>query len=69
MRVLPVLLIAAGVVFVMSAFRGTKPASIVLSGKDDSGKPIKARDRIAWAILGTMLIVLGAVQLMIHRSH
>ena len=62
------LLIAGGLVLVTRAIRGTKPVSTVLWGKDESGKPIKARERISWAILGSGLILLGVLQIMSHRS-
>lgn len=58
------LLIAGGLVFVTKAIRGTKPASTVLWGNDESGKPIKTRERISWAILGSGLILLGVLQIM-----
>jgi hypothetical protein len=51
-----------------NAVRRTKPSSIVLSGKDESGKPIKTRERISWAILGAMLILIGAAQLLSYGS-
>jgi hypothetical protein len=62
-------MIAGGLLFVTNAIRGTKPSSIVLSGKNESGKPISARERTSWAILGAMLILLGVAQLMSHRSN
>jgi hypothetical protein len=62
-------LIAGGCVFVTNAVRGTKPASIVLSGKNESGKPITARERISWAILGAILILLGTARLMSRGSN
>jgi hypothetical protein len=63
------LLIAGGLVLVANAIRGTKPSSTALWGKDESGKPIKAGERISWAILGAGLILLGAFQIMNHRSN
>jgi hypothetical protein len=69
MSIFPALLIAGGLVLMTNAVRGTKPSSIVLSGKDESGKPIKTRERISWAILGAMLILIGAAQLLSHGSN
>lgn len=62
------LLIAGGLALVTQAIRGTKPGSTVLWGKDESGKPTKARERISWAILGAGLILLGAFQIISHIS-
>ena len=63
------LLIIGGFFLVANAVRGIKPSSPVLWGKDASGKPIKARERISWAILGAGLILLGAFQILNHRSN
>jgi hypothetical protein len=67
MSIFPVLLIAGGLVLMTNAVRGTKPSSIVLSGNNESGKPIKVRERVSWAILGAILILIGAIQLLSHR--
>jgi len=61
------LLIGGGLYLVTNAIRGTKPSSSALWGRDESGKPISARERVSWAVLGTGLIVLGALQIMNHR--
>jgi hypothetical protein len=63
------LVIIGGLFLLTNAIRGTKPASTALWGKDASGKPIKARERISWAILGAGLILLGALQIISHRSN
>ena len=52
------LLIIGGFFLVANAVRGIKPSSPVLWGKDASGKPIKARERISWGILGLGLFFL-----------
>jgi hypothetical protein len=69
MSIFSLALIAGGCVLVTNAIRGTKPASIVLSGKNESGKPITARERVSWGILGAILILLGAAQLMNLHSN
>jgi hypothetical protein len=65
--VLSFLIILGGLSFVINAIRGTKPASTVIWGKDESGKTIKARERISWAIMGAGFIFLGIARLIRHH--
>jgi len=67
--VISFLIILGGLSFLINAMRGTKPASMVLWGRDESSKPMKARERISWAIMGAGLVFLGILQLMRHRSN
>jgi len=62
MNPISAILLLAGVLLVINAVRGTKPASAVLWGKDQSGAPINVRDRVSWAIVGIGLALLGIFQ-------
>jgi hypothetical protein len=65
---IPFIIIGGGLVTVKNAIRGVKPTSLALWGKNESGNPINNRERISWAILGMLMLLVGAWQLWRHYS-